>query len=79
MARNCPGYAYCILDVDRKNQEDARLAKKAVKNGLASDEVFDSMSETRIFVIMSNMKLENSEALPDYYVRQRVEQLLDIG
>ncbi|MCQ2071378.1 MAG: transposase [archaeon] len=79
LATGCPGYAYCILDVDRKNMEDARLAKKAVKNGLTDGEIFDSMSDTGFFVVISDMKLENPEVLPDYYIRQNVEQFMDIG
>lgn len=79
LAKGCPGYAYCILDVDRKNQEDSKLAKKALKNGLTDGEAFDSMSKTGFFVIMSTMDLENFEVLPNYYVRQNVEQFLDIG
>ena len=79
LAKNCPGFAYCILDMDRKNLEDSKLAKKAFKNGLTAGEAFDSMSDTGFFVIISNMDLDNSEVLPDYYVRQNVEQFLDIG
>ena len=79
LAMFCPGFAYCILDVDRKNQEDSVLAKKAFKEGLTAGEAFDSMSRTGFLVIMSNMDLKNSEVLPDYYARQYIEQFLDIG
>ena len=67
------------MDVNRKNQEDSRLAKNALKNGLTDGEAFDSMSGTGFFVIMSTLNLKNSEILSDYYVRQNVEQFIDIG
>jgi transposase len=79
LAMHCPGFAYCILDVDRKNQEDSALARKAFRDGLTDGGAFDSMSRTGFLVIMSNMDLGRSEVLPDYYVRQYIEQFLDIG
>lgn len=79
LADGCPGFAYCVLDVGRKNMEDANLVRKAVKNGLTDGEAYDSMADTGFFVIMSNMDLDKSEVLPDYYVRQHIEQFIDIG
>ena len=79
LAPGCPGFAYCALDMDRKNLEDNRLARKARREGLTDGEAYDSMSETGFFVLISDMDLERSEVLPDYYVRQAVEQFIDVG
>ena len=79
LAPGCEGFAYCALDLDRKNLEDNRLARKARREGLTDGEAYDSMSETGFFVIISNMELDRSEVLPDYYVRQAVEQFIDVG
>lgn len=72
------GYAYCILDIERKNDEDRNRAKKGFKEGLSSEEVYECTRETGMFVLISNMKLENHQVVADYYVRQHIEQFLDI-
>ena len=73
-----PGYAYCILDVDRKNDEDKKRARKAFKEGLTSEEMYESTLDTGMFILISNMNLKNSDVVGDYYVRQYIEQFLDI-
>ncbi len=78
LAQGFPGYAYCVLEIDRKNIENSKLTKKAVKNNFTDGETFNTMVTTDFFVLISNMDLENSEVLPNYYVRQFIEQFLDV-
>ena len=64
LVQGFPGYAYCVLDMDKKNMEDSKSAKKVVKNNLIDGEAFDAMVTTGFFILISNMNLKNSEVLP---------------
>lgn len=73
------GFAYAVLDADRKYLENGRMVRRAGVEGLTDTEVYDSMTGSGFFVLISSMELENSEVLPDYYVRQTMEQFIDVG
>jgi len=73
------GYAYAVLDTDRKYLEDGRGAAKAKAGGMSDAEAYDSMADNGFFVLASNMDIPNKELLPTYYVRQVIEQFIDVG
>ena len=79
LAPGCRGYAYGILDADRKYLENGRKVRRARAEGLGDEEAYDTMAGNGFFVLISNMKIENSRVLPDYYVRQTMEQFIDVG
>jgi hypothetical protein len=79
LAPGCKGYAYAILDEDRKYLENGRKAGRARAEGLSDAELYDSMTGHGFFVLISNMDIPNSQVLPDYYVRQTMEQFIDVG
>ncbi len=43
LTQSLPDYAYCVLDIDRKNMKDSKFAKKMVKNGLTDGEAFNAI------------------------------------
>ena len=64
---------------DRKYLENGRKAGRARAEGLSDAELYDSMTGHGFFVLISNMDIPNSQVLPDYYVRQTMEQFIDVG
>lgn len=71
------GYAYPILDIERKNREDSIVFKNAAKKKMTDDDVLKENSEHGFFVLASSIKMDVDQVLPNYYDRQGIEQFLD--
>ena len=75
--KNNPAYLYICLDCERKANEQYKLFKKAIKEGISIDELFEQYKSCGIFGLISNEQHGISCLLPSYYYRQNVEQTLD--
>ena len=77
--RDNPAYMYLGLDRDRMSDEQHKLFKRARKNSLSMDEVYDAMQTEGVFGILSGNDYTCEEILPAYYQRQAAEQIFDFA
>ncbi|MBQ9303888.1 transposase [Butyrivibrio sp.] len=74
-----PAYLYVGLDTSRLSDELHKLIKRAAKNGLNIDQVYEGMENQGIFALLSGVEISDEDILPEYYLRQGIEQLNDIA
>jgi hypothetical protein len=74
-----PAFLYLGLDCERLNDEQHKLFKKAKKQKLSTDEVFEAMDGEGVFAIISGTDYSADEILPAYYQRQAAEQIFDFA
>jgi hypothetical protein len=72
-------YAYVGLDIDRKSSESRKLFQKAKANSMKDSDVFDQIQSKGIFVLVSSRPIAKDKILPNYYMRQEIEQIFDIS
>lgn len=72
-------YAYVGLDISRKNTETQKLFKKAKAEKMSVEEVHEKMLSEGAFVLVSSRRIAKDKILPNYYTRQQIEQIFDIG
>ncbi|NLZ64362.1 MAG: transposase [Lentisphaerae bacterium] len=74
-----PAYAYVCMDIERKNDEARKLFRRARKCEMKTGEVHEAMEAQGTFVIVTSRKMAREKVLPQYYQRQQIEQIFDIG
>lgn len=74
-----PAWMYLGLDCARMSDEQHKLLKRAYKDKLSKDEVFDAMQGEGLFGVISGKEYECDEILPAYYQRQAAEQIFDFA
>lgn len=74
-----PAWLYLGMDIARGSDEVRKLMKRAVKNNLSDEEVFNAMQTQGLFGILSGKDYPTEEILPAYYQRQEAEQIFDIA
>ncbi len=74
-----PAYLYVGLDTSRLSDELHKLIKRAKKDGLSIDKVYGAMENQGVFALLAGTEIEDKEILPEYYLRQGIEQLNDIA
>lgn len=74
-----PAWMYLGLDCGRLSDEQHKLLKRAVKDDLTKDEVFDAMQGGGLFGVISGKEYSCEEILPAYYQRQAAEQIFDFA
>ena len=74
-----PAWMYLGLDCGRLSDEQHKLLKRAVKDNLTKDEVFDAMQGEGLFGVISGKEYSCEEILPAYYQRQAAEQIFDFA
>lgn len=77
--RDQPAYLYVGIDVSRKSDELRKLLKRARKKGLSIDKVYEGLENQGVFSLLSGTRYPEEAILPEYYVRQGVEQLNDVA
>ena len=76
---NNPAWMYLGLDCDRMRDEQHKLLRRARKNGLSLEEVYEAMQSEGLFGVISGREYSCDEILPVYYQRQQVEQTFDFA
>ena len=72
-------YAYVAIDYQRRHDEAYTYIKKSLEDKKLSADVVDANAKTKgMFIIISSEKVDTSEILPLYYMRQTIEQVFDI-
>lgn len=74
-----PGFAYLGVDMDVRMNLEKRTSINALADKLPSRDIDDSLRRLGAFALVSSTRLETSEILPSYYIRQRAEQLIDVA
>ncbi len=77
--KNNPAWMYLGLDCARLSDEQHKLLKRAAKDDLTKDEVFDAMQGEGLFGVISGKGYLCEEILPAYYQRQAAEQIFDFA
>ncbi len=74
-----PAWMYLGLDCGRMSDEQHKLLKRANKDNLSKDEVYDAMQGEGLFGVISGREYTCDEILPAYYQRQAAEQIFDFA
>jgi len=74
-----PAWMYLGLDCCRMSDEQHKLLKRAVRDALSMDEVYEALLNGGVFGILSDKEYPCEEILPAYYQRQAAEQIFDIA
>ena len=74
-----PAWLYLGLDLARMSDEQHKLLKRARKNSLTTDEVYEALQTEGLFGVLSGTDIPCEELLPAYYLRQAAEQIFDIA
>lgn len=74
-----PAWMYLGLDCGRMSDEQHRLLKRAKRDSLSVNEVYDAMQNEGVFGILSGEDYTCEEILPAYYQRQAAEQIFDFA
>ena len=74
-----PATIYLGLDTVRMSDEQRKLFKRANKDHLSVEQVFQLMQGEGLFGLISGRELSNDEILPCYYQRQDAEQIFDFA
>lgn len=77
--RDNPAWMYLGLDCSRMSDEQHKLLKRAKRDSLTTDEVYEAMQNEGVFGILSGMDYTCEEILPAYYQRQAAEQIFDFA
>ena len=77
--KNNSAWLYLGLDRARMHDEYKNLVKKAKKNNLSNEDVFNALQTEGLFGILSNRNYSCEEILPAYYQRQAAEQIFDFS
>ena len=72
-------WMYLGLDCSRMSDEQHKLIKRANRDSLSIDEVYDAMQTEGVFGILSGKDYGCEEILPAYYQRQAAEQIFDFA
>ena len=74
-----PAWMYLGLDCSRMSDEQHKLLKRAKRDSLTTDEVYEAMQNEGVFGILSGEDYTCEEILPAYYQRQAAEQIFDFA
>lgn len=74
-----PAWLYLGLDLNRMSDEQHKLLKRARKNSLSTEEVYEALQTEGLFGVLSGEDIKCEEILPAYYMRQAAEQIFDIA
>ena len=74
-----PAWMYLGLDCSRMSDEQHKLLKRARRDSLSTEYVYEAMQNEGIFGILSGEDYACEEILPAYYQRQAAEQIFDFA
>lgn len=74
-----PAWLYLGLDLGRMSDEQHKLLRRAKRDSLATDEVYNALQTEGLFGVLSGEDFNCEEILPAYYQRQAAEQIFDFA
>ena len=78
-SKDNPAWLYLGLDLNRMSDDQHKLLKRAKKNSLSTEEVYEALQTEGLFGVLSGEEISCEEILPAYYMRQAAEQIFDIA
>lgn len=75
----CEGFVYLCLDVQANASKIDHLLSSKKARGKTTEELIKMMEKYGVFAIVSTRDIPQEQLLPEYYVRQSVEQYFDFG
>ena len=74
-----PAWLYVGIDTSRLSDELHKLLVRARRKRLSMDQVYEGLENQGVFALLSGTPHEAGDILPEYYVRQGIEQLNDVA
>lgn len=74
-----PAWLYLGLDCNRLTDEQRKLFKRASRDNLSPEDVYEAMQTEGLFGVISGKEYSCEEILPAYYQRQAAEQIFDFA
>lgn len=68
------GYAYIVLDPERKGREMKKVILEAMEEGYEGD-IDYTLKKQGVMILLSSFKIGKEEVVPYYYLRHKVETL----
>ncbi|MCD8347843.1 MAG: transposase [Lachnospiraceae bacterium] len=79
IGENNPAWMYLGLDYSRLSDEQHKLLKRAAREEMTADAVYEAMQTEGLFGVISGHEYPCEEILPAYYQRQSAEQIFDFA
>ena len=73
------GFIYLCRDMQSKANKDSKLFGDKDLSKMTTKQIQDLSARFGIFAIVTTRELPSEEILPEYYIRQRIEQFFDFG
>ena len=73
------GYIYLCKDIQRNLQKANAFLNSNQIQKMTTDQIHEALNKFGVFAIISAKKLEKQEVLPEFYIRQDIEQYFDFG
>jgi transposase len=73
------GYVYVCLDVKRKADDVTRIMTDLINKQIEPEKAEEKLKTAGVFALLSPEKIESSELLQLYYLRQSAEQIFEIS
>lgn len=72
-------YAYLGLDVSMRDQQKSSLRSKITDQNLSDDEVYESLNDYGLFMLVSTRPMTTEKAISMYYTRNQIEEVFGIN
>lgn len=79
IGENNPAWMYLGLDCSRLSDEQHKLLKRAAREEMTADAVYEAMQTEGLFGVIAGHEYSCEEILPAYYQRQSAEQIFDFA
>lgn len=73
-----PAYAYLGLDITMRDLQKARLAERMSDEHMSDGEVYDSMGDYGLFMLVATRPIATEKVLPLYYMRNQIEEVFRV-
>lgn len=76
--RDKTAYAYLGLDISMRDQQKKRLHEKMSDSHMDDGDIYDSMENYGLFMLIASRPIATEKILPLYYTRNRIEEVFRI-
>ena len=73
------GFIFLCRDMQSKANKDSKLFAKKDISSMTAQQIEEISARFGIFAIVTTRDLTSEELLPEYYIRQKIEQFFDFG
>ncbi len=71
-------YAYLGLDLTMREQQKRHLCEKMSNEHLSDGDIYDSMEDYGLFMLVATRPVATEKILPLYYTRNRIEEVFRV-